>query len=203
LLSRRQNTADITLGKSAAVRMVRVVSVPIVITSGNHARQSAAVRQVRVVSVPIVITSGNHARQSAAVRKVRVVSVPIVITSGKSRRENPRVISVPPLPARCFKCPTARLRATAKKRIFVQNLQVMMIEIPDTAIQETPLSPAELRLELAIWLYTSKRLTLGQARKLAGFSIINFQKALAERGLYLNFDKEDLTNDIAAAHTIS
>ena len=79
----------------------------------------------------------------------------------------------------------------------------MMIEIPDTAIQETPLSPSELRLELAIWLYIKKRLTLGQARKLAGFTVIDFQKALAERGLYLNFDQEDLANDITAAHTLS
>ncbi len=79
----------------------------------------------------------------------------------------------------------------------------MLIEIPDTAIQETPLSPAELRLELAIWLYVRKRLTLGQARKLAGYSVIDFQKALLERDLYLNYDKEDLANDIDAAHTIA
>jgi len=61
---------DIALGKSAAVRQVRVVSVPIVIT----------------VEVGEDITLG----KSAAVRKVRVVSVPIVITvgitAGKSRR---------------------------------------------------------------------------------------------------------------------
>lgn len=78
----------------------------------------------------------------------------------------------------------------------------MIIEIPDTAIQDTPMSPAELRLELAIWLYTRKRLTLGQARKVAGLSVIDFQKALVNSGVYLNYNQEDLADDIAAAHSI-
>jgi predicted HTH domain antitoxin len=78
----------------------------------------------------------------------------------------------------------------------------MLVEIPDAAIQDAPLSPAELRLELAIWLYAKKRLTLGQARKLAGLSVIDFQKALATSEVYLNYNQEDLADDIAAAHTM-
>jgi len=78
----------------------------------------------------------------------------------------------------------------------------MLLEIPDAAILETPLSSAEIRLEVAIWLYTKKRLTFGQARKLAGFTVISFQKALAERGLYLNYDQEDLANDLAVSRRI-
>lgn len=78
----------------------------------------------------------------------------------------------------------------------------MIIEIPDTVVQEIPLSAAELRLELAVWLYAKKRLTLGQARKLAGASIIAFQKALADSGLYLNYDQEDLADDITAAQAL-
>ena len=78
----------------------------------------------------------------------------------------------------------------------------MLVEIPDAAIQDAPLSPAELRLELAIWLYAKKRLTLGQARKLAGLSIVDFQKALATSEVYLNYNQEDLADDIAAAHTM-
>jgi predicted HTH domain antitoxin len=78
----------------------------------------------------------------------------------------------------------------------------MLVEIPDAAIQDAPLSPAELRLELAIWLYAKKRLTLGQARKLAGLSVVDFQKALATSEVYLNYNQEDLADDIAAAHTM-
>ena len=78
----------------------------------------------------------------------------------------------------------------------------MLIEIPDAAIQDAPLSPAELRLELANWLYAKKRLTLGQARKLAGLSVVDFQKALATSEVYLNYNQEDLADDIAAAHTM-
>jgi len=78
----------------------------------------------------------------------------------------------------------------------------MIIEIPDAVVYEIAISPAELRLELAIWLYTKKRLTLGQARKLAGLTVLAFQKALAESGLYLNYDQEDLADDINAALAI-
>ena len=78
----------------------------------------------------------------------------------------------------------------------------MLLEIPDAAIEETPLSPADIRLEVAIWLYTRKRLTFGQARHLAGYTVIAFQKALAERGLYLNYDEDDLKNDLASSRLI-
>ncbi len=78
----------------------------------------------------------------------------------------------------------------------------MIIEIPDTVIQDTPLSPAEILLEVAVSLYARKRLTFGQARKLAGFSVIGFQKALAESGHYLNYDQDDLVNDIAVSKLI-
>lgn len=78
----------------------------------------------------------------------------------------------------------------------------MLLEIPDSAIQETPLSAAEIRLEVAIWLYSKKRLTFGQARKLAGYAVIAFQKALGERNIYLNYDMEDLANDISASQLI-
>jgi predicted HTH domain antitoxin len=78
----------------------------------------------------------------------------------------------------------------------------MLLEIPDAAIQETPLSPAEVRLEVAIWLYIKKRLTFGQARKLAGHTILTFQKALAERGLYLNYDEQDLENDCSVSRLV-
>lgn len=79
----------------------------------------------------------------------------------------------------------------------------MVLEIPDSAIQEMPMSSAEIVLEVAMWLYQSKRLSLGQARKLAGLSIVAFQKKLAERDLYLNYDMEDLQDDLRAAHRIA
>lgn len=78
----------------------------------------------------------------------------------------------------------------------------MLLEIPDAAIQGTPFTSDEIRLELAIWLYDAKRLTFGQARKLAGFTVISFQKALAERNIYLHFDADDLNNEIAVASKI-
>ncbi len=69
-------------------------------------------------------------------------------------------------------------------------------------VQETPMSVADLRLEFAIWLYQQKRLSLGQARKIAGLNIVSFQKALVVRGLYLNYDLDDLQNDLQTARLI-
>lgn len=36
-------------------------------------------------------------------------------------------------------------------------------------------------------------------RKLAGYSVLDFQKTLAERDIYLNYDDEDLSDDLAAS----
>jgi predicted HTH domain antitoxin len=78
----------------------------------------------------------------------------------------------------------------------------MLLEIPDTVIEETSLSSDEIRMELAIWLYAMKRLTFGQARKLAGATVITFQKALAEKDLYLHFDLEDLKNEFSVSSQV-
>lgn len=78
----------------------------------------------------------------------------------------------------------------------------MVLEIPDSAVQDMPMSPAEILLEVAIWLYQSKRISLGQARKMTGLSIVAFQKELAAHGLYLNYDLEDFQNDMQVARSI-
>ena len=79
----------------------------------------------------------------------------------------------------------------------------MVLEIPDSAVQEIPMSPAEILLEVSIWLYQRKRLSLGQARKMANLSIVAFQQELVKRDLYLNYDMEDLQNDLRTAHLIA
>ncbi len=78
----------------------------------------------------------------------------------------------------------------------------MVLEIPDSAIAEMPITSAELLLELSIWLYHSRRFSLGQARKMAGLSVIDFQKELVKRDLYLNYDMEDWQHDSRIAKQI-
>ncbi|MBK6995139.1 MAG: UPF0175 family protein [Saprospiraceae bacterium] len=78
----------------------------------------------------------------------------------------------------------------------------MLLEIPDAAFTESPLTASELRLEIALYLYSKKRLSFGQARKIAGLNVVEFQKALTTHGLYLNYDASDLQHDLEVAQII-
>lgn len=44
----------------------------------------------------------------------------------------------------------------------------MTITIPDAVLSETKISSADLRIELATYLYERQRLSIGKARKVAG-----------------------------------
>ena len=72
----------------------------------------------------------------------------------------------------------------------------MTITIPDTVLSETNISSADLRIELATYLYEKQRLSIGKARKIAGLNLIAFQKELAKRNIYLHLGIQDLEIDI-------
>lgn len=54
----------------------------------------------------------------------------------------------------------------------------MGLTIPESVIQQAEMSPSELLLELATFLFFRKKLTLMQASKLAGVSQMRFQQAI-------------------------
>ncbi len=54
----------------------------------------------------------------------------------------------------------------------------------------------ELAIEIAVYLYEKKRLTLGQAKRLADLDQISFQKELARRDVYIHLETEDVLQDI-------
>ncbi len=58
------------------------------------------------------------------------------------------------------------------------------------------LSPTDLLIEMAVHLYDTERLTMGQARKLAGLHQLDFQKELAKREVCVKYDLEDLEKDL-------
>lgn len=68
--------------------------------------------------------------------------------------------------------------------------------ISGDVLQELKLSPQELRVDLAVFLYDIEKLSIGQAKKLAGLTQIEFQKQLAERGVFIKYDIEDLEKDL-------
>lgn len=72
----------------------------------------------------------------------------------------------------------------------------MALVIPDEILKASSLSEQELLIDLAVYLYDKERLTIGQARRLAGLDLISFQKELAKRDVYIKYDVEDLKIDM-------
>lgn len=72
----------------------------------------------------------------------------------------------------------------------------MTLELPD--IENTDLSPADLRLELACALYARGKITAVMGSHLAALDVISFQGALKERGIPRNYTLEDFRDDMEA-----
>ena len=76
----------------------------------------------------------------------------------------------------------------------------MGVLIPDDILQATRMSEEELKRELAIPLFQKEKLTLGQASRLAGMNLLQFQHLLASRQIPVHYDvaefEEDLTKHI-------
>ncbi|ELR97592.1 UPF0175 family protein [Gloeocapsa sp. PCC 73106] len=72
----------------------------------------------------------------------------------------------------------------------------MNVTIPDDIVQATQMSEAELQLEIALMLYKRNKISSGKVRSWLGLSVLEFQHELAKRDLYINYDVEDLEQDI-------
>lgn len=64
---------------------------------------------------------------------------------------------------------------------------------------EAMLSPSEARLDLAIGMYASGRVTMETAAEAADLSIPEFQQELGRRHIPVNYTAEDLAQDLQAA----
>lgn len=72
----------------------------------------------------------------------------------------------------------------------------MTITIPDNVLTDAQITPDELLIDFAAYLYNKQILSIGQAKKIAQLDLISFQKELAKRNMYLHFDVEDLEKDL-------
>jgi predicted HTH domain antitoxin len=68
----------------------------------------------------------------------------------------------------------------------------IILDLPDAI----PITPADLRTELAISLFQQERITLGTASQLAGLNQMEFQQLLASRGICIHYNIEDLEQDL-------
>ena len=51
-------------------------------------------------------------------------------------------------------------------------------------------------IELSVHLYAIGRMSFGQARHLAQLGVIDFQKEVQKRNVYLNYDEAELEKDL-------
>jgi len=74
----------------------------------------------------------------------------------------------------------------------------MVIEIQDEVLRGLHLTESQALLDLAIGLFTERRITLGRASKIARQTQLDFQKELGRRGIPIHYDLDDLQNDLTA-----
>lgn len=72
----------------------------------------------------------------------------------------------------------------------------MSVVIPDEILHTANMTAAELMLEVAVLLFEKKKLTLGQASRLAGVPQLQFQLVLASRQIPVHYDVADLEADL-------
>ena len=72
----------------------------------------------------------------------------------------------------------------------------MPVTIPDEILTAAHMGEPEIKQELALTLFQRDRLTLGQARRLAGLSHLEFQALLADRQIPIHYGIDDLHQDL-------
>ncbi len=72
----------------------------------------------------------------------------------------------------------------------------MDLLIKEEILKKAEMTAEELVIEIAVHLYDTERLSMGQARNLASLNQLAFQKELARRNVYIKYDAEDLRTDL-------
>lgn len=71
-----------------------------------------------------------------------------------------------------------------------------MLTISDDILNSTGLSADELLQEIALYLYSKNKLSFGQAKKLSGLNIFQFQECLYNNDIPLHYGITELEEDI-------
>ena len=72
----------------------------------------------------------------------------------------------------------------------------MVIQIQDEVLRGLGLTEPQVLLDLAVGLFTERRVTLGRAAEIAGLPQMDFQQELGRRGISIHYDLEDLQADL-------
>ena len=72
----------------------------------------------------------------------------------------------------------------------------MKIEIAETQLKSSGLNEADLKLELAVFLFEKNIFTLGNAAEFCGLHKMEVQRVLADRNIPLHYTNEMLQQDL-------
>jgi predicted HTH domain antitoxin len=73
-------------------------------------------------------------------------------------------------------------------------------DITEKAAATEPEQGRKIMVEMACLLYQKEIASFGQARRMTGMDVIEFQGELRRRGIHLHYTHEMLAQDIAYAH---
>jgi len=71
------------------------------------------------------------------------------------------------------------------------------LEISQDILDSARLTINDLKVEIAISLYSQGRLSVGKARELSGMSLWEFRQLLASRRISPHYDVDDFKDDLA------
>lgn len=74
--------------------------------------------------------------------------------------------------------------------------ETVCIDIPREVLHASRMTPAEIKTELAVFLYQQGKLSFGKAREMAGMSAWDFQQLLGSRKINAHYDMEDYQEDM-------
>ena len=77
-----------------------------------------------------------------------------------------------------------------------ENSMQITLNLPDSLSQAETFNQSDWLREIAIALFQQERISLGRASKIAGIEIMSFQKLLANRGICVHYNVEDLEQDV-------
>ena len=72
----------------------------------------------------------------------------------------------------------------------------MILEIAQDILDSARLTPSELKVEMAVHLYSQGRLSVGKARELADMTLWDFRQLLASRRIPPHYAEADLDEDM-------
>ena len=70
-----------------------------------------------------------------------------------------------------------------------------MLTITDEILNASQMTATQLQQEVAVYLYAKSKLSFGQARKLAGLDVLQFQELLFNNNVPMHYGVSDLQDD--------